>query len=141
MLCTSLCCANGLQVADEWELQWEDVEVHYNEELGTGAFGMVYRGLLHSRELRDLIDEKRGSSRRSRRGSSGRKSPRQKKLTAHRSMGSCTVAIKRLKGMCTSFFFSVTLRLMSLIIFCLLSLLLHSFLLSSPLSPSSPPDI
>lgn len=106
---------NGLQVADEWELQWEDVEVHYNEELGTGAFGMVYRGLLHSRELRDLMDKKRGSSRRSRRGSSGgRKSPYQKKLSAHRSMGSCTVAIKRLKGVCTSFS-SITLQLMSFV--------------------------
>lgn len=105
---------------------------------------MVYRGLLHSRELRDLMKEKRGSSRRR---SSGRKSPRQRKLSAHRSMGSCTVAIKRLKGMYTSqnylsshFLADVLCLYPSL---CLPSLVLHTFLFfpspPSPPAPNSPP--
>ena len=91
--CTFHFCFSPWQVADEWELRWEDVEIHYNEELGTGTFGRVYRGLLHSRELRDLMNGERTSSRR---GSFGRRKSKRKSI--HKAVGSCVVAIKRLKG-------------------------------------------
>ena len=87
-------------MADEWELQWDDIEIHYDEELGNGAFGRVYRGVLHSRELRQLVSEEDASNRRW--SLTRKKSPTRRKPTVHRDLGSCVVAIKRLKGLPTT---------------------------------------
>ena len=95
-LSLSLC---GHQVADEWEVPSEDVEIVYSEELGHGAFGRVYCGLLHCRELRDMVNGER------RRGSRKRGSFGQRKLSRRntsQSVGSRLVAIKRLRGVCAA---------------------------------------
>ena len=86
------------QVADDWEVPSEDVEIFYSEELGHGAFGRVYRGLLHCRELRDLVTGGRRSTRK--RGSFGQRRLSRRKTS--QSMGSRLVAIKRLRGLCLS---------------------------------------
>jgi serine/threonine protein kinase len=82
-----------IPVADEWELQWEDIEIFYGEELGTGAFGRVFRGILHSRQLRDMVN---GDARSSRRGSFGRRRGSRRPST-NKPVGSHVVAVKRLK--------------------------------------------
>ena len=87
-------------MADEWEVPSEDIQIFHSEELGHGAFGRVYRGLLHSKELRDLVNGERRSTRK--RGSIG-----QRKLSRRQtsqSMGSRLVAIKRLRGLCSNLF-------------------------------------
>ena len=86
------------QVADDWEIPTEDVEIFDSEELGHGAFGRVYRGLLHSHELRDLVTRGRWSFRK--RGSFGRRRSSSSRLKASQGVGSCLVAIKRLRGAC-----------------------------------------
>ena len=73
-------------------MPYEDVEIFYSDELGHGAFGRVYRGLLHSRELRDMIN---GGRRRSRKRSLGRRRSSSRKA---QTVGSNVVAIKRLRG-------------------------------------------
>ncbi|CAI7996008.1 Fibroblast growth factor receptor 2 [Geodia barretti] len=82
-----------IPVADDWEVPSEDVEIFYSEELGHGAFGRVYRGLLHCRELRDLVTGGRRSTRK--RGSFGQRRLSRRKTS--QSMGSRLVAIKRLR--------------------------------------------
>ena len=82
-------------MADEWELQDDDIEIFYGEELGTGAFGRVYRGLLHSRQQRQMMN---GDVRSSRRGSFGRRRRTSRKSLTSNTVETHVVAVKRLKG-------------------------------------------
>ena len=77
----------------------EDIEIFYAEELGHGAFGRVYRGFLHSRELRDMVSSGGGGRRSTRkRGSFGRRRSSQRKNQSSQIVGSRLVAVKRLRG-------------------------------------------
>ena len=66
-----------LKLTDKWELQLDDITINEGEPLGTGFFGVVYKGLL----TQHLKPHSQYSLRRSR-----------------SSKSTCAVAIKTLKG-------------------------------------------